>query len=42
MGWLDIPARVFCSVSGGHEFARHGGFLVCDYCGKRVEVGADG
>lgn len=41
MGWLDdltsAPAKMLCTVSG-HDYVRYGRFLVCEFCGHRVQV----
>lgn len=41
MGWIDdltsAPTKMLCTVSG-HDFRRIGDFLVCDFCGYRIEV----
>lgn len=43
MGWINelatAPAKVLCTVSG-HDYARHGDYLVCEFCGHQVPVKA--
>ena len=39
MSWLDAPARLFCALSGGHDFYYYKKYAVCEYCGKRVALG---
>lgn len=37
---MSLFAKPLCALFGGHVFRRYGGFLVCDYCGHRVDVRA--
>jgi DNA-directed RNA polymerase subunit RPC12/RpoP len=35
---VSLIARPFCMLFGGHDYERHGSYLVCSYCGHRVKV----
>lgn len=41
--WGVAASSAFCMATGGwggHDFSRHGDYLVCQHCGHKVKVSA--